>query len=691
MKHKLSWNLALVWSLVFLLFTAGCGGDPEEPASDEAASSEVSTNQIVSSETVDSEGSLTSTEAGLEGGIDFSTLDSFVETNEVDSRMADTTEPTNVETETPDPIGMTDTGVDMSDVPMGNTDPYVSTEDPDIVTNMEADEIPDLAALDEEENGPFQSDSGSASNVGIQDDLIPLVLLEDSDLPEAITFLAAQAGINFLFDPRVTEEQLSADGSPIPPRKVSIQFRDVTARAALDAVMANYGLEMIEDDKTGIARVTIKDPAAPPPLITEIIQLKYSSPTNFVTILDPTFSDSRSKSIADTRTSQIIVMATESEHEEVKALVDKLDKPTPQVLIEAHIVETSTSPSTSKGIDWSGTLANQNVSFGNGLTSREFSRTTPGPATTTTLPSGRTVTSSGGDVTQDSISSVLDPISGIIGLSLSTGNGFDPNTAFLNADGLSVALSFLNTQLDGKVVATPRTVTVDNEPARLEVFRSFPIFTITPGSANSPAGAEVTYTNMGTILHVTPRITANSNVNLKVIPEVSNIDGQDRQVINGQENLANIYAIRRVEASVLVPNQRTLVMGGLISDSVSKDYSKVPFLGDVPGLGRLFRKETKNRDKSNLIIFITPTIIAQTDYQETPRSDFLSTPKAISDIDSDWSEWDKAIPREKKPRQKKNEAPPDPEIHETEHYNTNVDPNLMVAPPLHENPPRVIW
>ena len=75
----------------------------------------------------------------------------------------------------------------------------------------------------------------------------------------------------------------------------------------------------------------------------------------------------------------------------------------------------------------------------------------------------------------------------------------------------------------------------------------------------------------------------------------------------------------------MVPSGNTLVMGGLISDSTQKAFTKVPFLGDIPGLGYAFRKESKAREKANLVIFLTPTIIESEDYQPH-RTDFLNTP-----------------------------------------------------------------
>src|SRR6185503_15595145 len=161
---------------------------------------------------------------------------------------------------------------------------------------------------------------------------------------------------------------------------------------------------------------------------------------------------------------------------------------------------------------------------------------------------------------------------GIPKLLIDTAKGFNPATAFLDADGVSAVFSFFNKDAETEVVATPRAVTLDNQEASLSITRAFPVFQVTPGSANSPAGATVTYTNLGTILYFTPRIAADNNILLRVIPEVSNIDSVDRQTLNGAVNTANIYAIRRIQASVMIPSGNTLVMGGLINDTKTKTY-----------------------------------------------------------------------------------------------------------------------
>jgi general secretion pathway protein D len=197
---------------------------------------------------------------------------------------------------------------------------------------------------------------------------------------------------------------------------------------------------------------------------------------------------------------------------------------------------------------------------------------------------------------------------------LSSKGGFNPNIAFLNAQGVDAALSFLNSESDSRVVATPRAVTLDNQETRLEVTTAVPIFnstdSLSAGGSTSSSRAE--YTNVGTILVVTPRITG-TNVAMKVRPEISRIladHPSSRKVVAGKINEADVFATSRIETSVMVPSGNTLVMGGLISDTTQKTFIKVPFLGDIPGLGYAFRKESKAREKANLIEAVVAAVLA---------------------------------------------------------------------------------
>jgi type II secretory pathway component GspD/PulD (secretin) len=434
----------------------------------------------------------------------------------------------------------------------------------------------------------------------------PLIL--DHELPAAIVFLARMADMNIHFDPRLTFTNQA---------RVTLRWDNVTAEHALEEVLDNNGLMLIRNDTTGIARVTNKPAQAP--LVTTLLQLKYAHPTNMLNVLRTTFADPRSKATADLRTRQLVLVTTATEMQAITNMIALLDTPSRQVLIEAHLLETSRNPRTIKGIDWSGTLEQQHFVFGNGITTGTTHTQIPGDAGTTTLPSGRTVNSH-----NSSMSTRTDLITqiGMGGISANTMRGFHPATAFLNADGVRAVLSFLNTDSDTEVVASPRAVTLDNQMATLSVTRAFPIFEVTPQTVQSPATAQITYTNVGTILHVTPRISTDNIIALKVMPEVSNIDSKDRQIINGQANEANVYAVRRIETDVLIPSGHTLVMGGLMSDTTTRTHTKVPVLGDLPGIGLAFRRDSKARSKANLIVFVTPTIVEDFDFRPTD-TDFL--------------------------------------------------------------------
>ena len=477
--------------------------------------------------------------------------------------------------------------------------------------------------------------------------VIPLIVMDDVPLTDAIRNLARQAGINYMLDPRIGLGQTGADGKPAAQPNVSIRWENITAEQALNALLNNYGLQMVDDPKTKIARVAIKDPAAPEPLFTKVIQLRYAGPSNVVAAVQNAFTDKRSKVVTDIRTSQLVVVATEKEVAEVERLVESLDTPTKQVLIEARLLETSVNPTSAKGIDWSQTLSAQNVTFGNGFLDSTASKsvtTMPGTPTSTPLAGGATVNSTPSSSVNTILSSIVG--NGISGFSLNTANGLSPNIGFLNADGLKAVLSFLNTYAETKIISSPRTVTLDNEPAVIEVGTMFPIVNTTAGTANTTGGSQVNYSNLTVRLEVTPRISANDLVNLKVIPTVLRLGDLVSTVVGSQNNSVYSFQSRTMNTRVMIPSGSTLVMGGLIQDNIQVQNAKVPLLGDIPGLGYLFRHDSKNRTKSNMTIFVTPTIVQDSDFQRT-KTRYLETPAPKSDyLEEDWPAWDSGKPKD---------------------------------------------
>jgi type II secretory pathway component GspD/PulD (secretin) len=490
--------------------------------------------------------------------------------------------------------------------------------------------------------------------------VIPLIVMDEVPLTDAIKNLARQANLNYMLDPKINYGAPDANGVVHQAPSISLRWENLTANQALNAVLTTYNLTMIEDSKTHIALISIKDPAAPDPLVTKIIQLKYSSSSNMVFNANSILTDKRSKVIGDNRTSQMVVVATEKEIASIDELVARLDTPTKQVLIEAKLVETSSNPTTAKGVDWSGTLQAQHVNFGNG--SGYFTTPTgPTAGTPAVAPSFTqlVIPGTGGMTTNilNAGSAGTPPTAGSPGLlngllspgtspgiTANTSGGFNPSTFFLNADGVSAVLSFLNTAADAQVLSTPRAVTLDNEEATLSVTTAEPIFETTAGTQGSPGGSQVTYTNLGTILKVTPRISANSTISLTVIPEVSDLGPVVTKTVAGLVNQADSFIVRRVITKVLIPSGNTLVMGGLVTDSTSQGDTKVPVLGDIPILGWAFHQQNKSQNKRNLIIFITPTIVHDDDFQPAETT-FLKTKTNIKEA-AQFTAWDSGVPQD---------------------------------------------
>ena len=531
---------------------------------------------------------------------------------------------------------------------------------------------------------------------------IPLIIMDEVPLTDAIKNLARQAGVNYMLDPKIGFGQPGTDGKPVPQPSVSIRWENITAEQALNALLNNHSLQLAEDPKTKIARVTAKDPLALEPLVTKIYQLKFASPSNIVTTVQGTI-DKRSKVMPDYRSSQLVVVATEKELVMVDELILSLDTKTKQVLIECRMLETIVNPSTTKGVDWSGTLKAQKITFGNGILSSSSSSensgnnsslnsgnnsrqnssqnssqnliTSPGTPTTTTTtwPGGATTTttttpdsasssssssgaSSGASsvanaVASSGLSSAVNSVVNSVfggngGLALDSARGFSPSTFFLNADGVKAVVSFLNTYAETRVISTPRTVTLDNETATIEVGTLFPIVNTTAGTANTTGGSSISYSNLTVALRVTPRISANNYVRLQVDPRVVRLGNLVPSVVGGVNNAVYSFYTREITTSVLIPSGNTLVMGGLIQDEISKGNIKVPLLGDIPYIGLLFRNDTKSRTKSNMIVFLTPTIVEEEDFQAT-TSNYLKTKVPVKDtIERDWSAWDSGKPIE---------------------------------------------
>jgi len=489
---------------------------------------------------------------------------------------------------------------------------------------------------------------------------------DDEPLPDAIRQLALLAGLNIQFDHKLDNPTDPATHAPIAPPTVKEKWKNLTPVQALQAVLDKYDWQMKRNTNTPVVIISAKEPNAVEPQVFKVILLAYSEPTNIVQEVKLALGD-RVAVTPDNRTHKIIVRTTEKEMPAVEQLISQLDSATGQILIEAKIIETTKDIGSAKGIDWTGTLSAQHITFGNGLTGGTVQNgslsTSSSTGSSAIAPGGRTSSTSANPLTTSILSSnnFLTTIAGNTaqsgGFSLNTARGFSPQTAFLNADGVSAVLSFLNSDADTKSIAFPRTVSLDGRRTELSVVQNVPIFEQTqsaPGAGASQGLATVqpnydkvvgnTILNeVGVKLTVVPRIAGASNVLISVQPEISSVDTKiATDTLNGQVNTSPIFDRRTIITEASVPSGYTLVLGGLDDDVMAKTFTKVPGLGDLPGIGSLFRSNTKDHTRDTIMIFVTPTIIQSSDFQPT-STDFLQSKNEAMPSGMDPA-WDRGSP-----------------------------------------------
>jgi general secretion pathway protein D len=175
-----------------------------------------------------------------------------------------------------------------------------------------------------------------------------------------------------------------------------------------------------------------------------------------------------------------------------------------------------------------------------------------------------------------------------------------------------VNLQLLARALEGdsaaNVLSTPNVLTLDNEEAKIIVGQNVPFitgsFTPTAGSANNPFQT-IERKDIGLTLRVTPQVSEAGGVKLKIFQEVSSVT-RDKILVGSADIITNK---RSLESTVLVDNGQIIVLGGLIQDDQQASIDKVPLLGDIPYIGALFKYETRNRKRTNLMVFLRPVVL----------------------------------------------------------------------------------
>ncbi len=277
--------------------------------------------------------------------------------------------------------------------------------------------------------------------------------------------------------------------------------------------------------------------------------------------------------VAAKSTNSLIIHAEPDDFPNIEKIIKEMDVLTNQVLIEALIAEVSYETSQKMGIEWAASDTFEDGDY-TGAVGTNFGNL------------------------QDYISTGVAPE----GLSIGIVKG---ELTFPLSVGALINLYSKDTHFN--ILSTPQIMTADNQEATINVSENVPYLKETRfyQSSTSDIGDTIKsydYKDVGIILKITPQISQNKYVRLKLSQEVT-------KVIEGSTTEALTTAKRSVDTTLIVPNKKTIVLGGLVRDDTEHSVKKVPLLGDIPLLGRLFRTDSDKTTKTNLLIFITPHII----------------------------------------------------------------------------------
>ncbi|MGG2395497.1 type IV pilus secretin PilQ [Pseudomonas sp. SH1-B] len=385
---------------------------------------------------------------------------------------------------------------------------------------------------------------------------------------------------------------------------ITLRLQNVPWDQALDLVLKTKGL-----DKRKVGNVLLVAPADEiaarerqelesqkqiaelAPLRRELIQVNYAKATDMAKLFQSVTSadgaaDDRGSITVDDRTNSIIAYQTQDRLDELRRIIAQLDIPVRQVMIEARIVEANVNYNKALGVRWGGNSRRGNWSvYGkDGATSFDNDE---GLAY---LPGTDEV----GEFTlEDGVAPVPFVDMGVLGSTSGIGIGFLTDNITLD-----LQLSAMEATGNGEVISQPKVVTSDKETAKILKGQEVPY-----QEASSSGATSTSFKEAALSLEVTPQITPDNRIimEVKVTKDAPNFQA----AINGVPPINK----NEVNAKVLVNDGETIVIGGVFENTQTKATEKVPFLGDLPFIGRVFRRDIVQDDKTELLVFITPRIM----------------------------------------------------------------------------------
>jgi len=385
--------------------------------------------------------------------------------------------------------------------------------------------------------------------------------------------------------------------------KITTRMTDVPWDQALDVILKINGLaqersgnivrvaplEKFTNERQERLKAQITEVQAEP-LVTRIVPANYAAAKDLRPNLEKLLSR-RGTIIIDARTNTMILTDTPASLDAVLALIEKLDRPTPQVMIEARIVESSRTFLRELGIQL-GLAYSQ-------ITDRTFPNRID-------VRGGVPATNTGGLAPPATPANFLLDLPAAVALGQGGAIGF--SLASIGGTVLDAQLSALESSGRGKIISSPKIATLDNTEAQIQSGRKIPVATV------SAEGTRTEFVDANITLKVTPHVTPNEFIGMKITATKNEADFT--QQVNGIPTITT----REANTDMLVKDGDTVVIGGLYRRTIQSSRSGVPGLSNIPVIGWLFRKERQQDDSDELLIFLTPRIIRQDDAMDKRRT-----------------------------------------------------------------------
>ncbi len=410
----------------------------------------------------------------------------------------------------------------------------------------------------------------------------------ETPIDDVIRIMAEQADVDVVKSPKVTGT-------------VTAKLSNVPLEEAMRNILAAHGYDYVMSKNMIRVAPSIEITQEAEKLVNKIYRITYADIKEVEKALSK-FISQRGSLSTNPGTSNIIVTDTESKIKAIDTFIEEIDRITPQILVEARIYDITTKDRLDLGVEWNA---------GTQTTYYTDTEAVVPPGTMGNIKTGDT-----NPFTTGIWRGETGKTSGTTGL-LKFG-------WFKDSIDIDMIIRAQHNLISAKLLANPRVLVLDNETAEIRIISELPYQELTETSGGGSIGS-TQFKDVGVTLKVTPHLTRDDKIRLKVEPEFSvQVDTVTFQT-GSLQYPQPVVDTRKAQTTLLINDGQTVVLGGMRKKDVSRQINKVPLLGDIPILGYLFRFEGEDTVNSELVVFITPWTVTEPGLSEREQKQYEIT------------------------------------------------------------------